>query len=74
MYYLYRHIRLDKNEPFYIGIGTIQIIENKYHYYSRSKEKSNRNIIWNRIVAKTKYKIDILLESEDYDFIKQKIN
>lgn len=72
MYYLYRHIRLDKNEPFYIGIGTIQIIENKYHYYSRSKEKSNRNIIWNRIVAKTKYKIDILLESEDYDFIKQK--
>lgn len=20
-YYLYRHIRLDKNEPFYIGIG-----------------------------------------------------
>ena len=21
-YYLYRHIRLDKNEPFYIGIGT----------------------------------------------------
>jgi len=22
MYYLYRHIRLDKDEPFYIGIGT----------------------------------------------------
>ena len=22
MHYLYRHIRLDKNEPFYIGIGT----------------------------------------------------
>lgn len=21
-YYLYRHIRLDKNEPFYIGIGS----------------------------------------------------
>lgn len=21
-HYLYRHIRLDKNEPFYIGIGT----------------------------------------------------
>lgn len=21
-YYLYRHIRLDKNQPFYIGIGT----------------------------------------------------
>jgi hypothetical protein len=22
-YYLYRHIRLDKNEPFYIGIGKV---------------------------------------------------
>lgn len=22
-HYLYRHIRLDKNEPFYIGIGTV---------------------------------------------------
>lgn len=21
MYYVYRHIRLDKNQPFYIGIG-----------------------------------------------------
>lgn len=21
-YYLYRHIRNDKNEPFYIGVGT----------------------------------------------------
>ena len=21
-HYLYRHIRVDKNEPFYIGIGT----------------------------------------------------
>ena len=22
MAYVYRHIRLDKNEPFYIGVGT----------------------------------------------------
>ena len=22
-YYLYRHIRLDKDEPFYIGTGTV---------------------------------------------------
>lgn len=71
MYYLYRHIRLDKKEPFYIGIGTIQVIDNKYHY-SRAKDKSNRNIFWERIVNKTKYKVDILLESNNYDFIKQK--
>lgn len=70
-YYLYRHIRLDKNEPFYIGIGTKQLINNKYLYYVRSYSK-DRNIIWNRIVAKTKYKSEILLESNDYEFIKQK--
>ena len=23
MHYLYRHIRLDKDEPFYIGIGIV---------------------------------------------------
>ena len=26
MAYLYRHIRLDKNEPFYIGIGKMSRI------------------------------------------------
>ena len=34
---LYRHIRLDKNEPFYIGIGNIK----------RAYNKSERNDIWN---------------------------
>lgn len=39
-YYLYRHIRLDKNEPFYIGIGT----KNKHKYpYFRAKSKAERN-------------------------------
>ena len=28
-YYLYQHIRLDKNQVFYIGVGTIQTIRNK---------------------------------------------
>jgi hypothetical protein len=27
MIYLYRHIRLDKNEPFYIGIGEDKITQ-----------------------------------------------
>ena len=71
-YYLYQHIRLDKNEVFYIGVGTIQIIKDKYRYYSRSKEKYGRNLIWKRITSKTDYKIEILIESDDYDFILEK--
>ncbi len=71
-YYLYQHIRLDKNQVFYIGVGTIQTIRNKYRYYSRSKEKYGRNSIWKRIVSKTDYKIEILIESDNYDYVLEK--
>ncbi len=72
-YFLYRHIRLDKNEPFYIGIGTKRNcytgIGQEYH---RAGLKVKRNIIWNHIKNKTNYKVEIILESNDYDFIKRK--
>jgi len=48
---LYRHIRLDKNEPFYIGIGT---------NLRRANARTGRNDIWNKIVAKTDYKVQII--------------
>lgn len=72
-HYLYRHIRLDDNSVFYVGIGTkpkntFSTIES---IYPRAYEK-RRNKFWNRIVAKTDYRIDIMLESDDHDFIKQK--
>lgn len=74
-HYLYRHIRLDKNEPFYIGIGTKQ---NRNHYsleseYRRAYEKNRKeSFIWRNIVNKTEYDVEILIESDDYEFIKQK--
>ena len=44
-HYLYRHIRLDKNEPFYIGVGTkCDNIDNLSH--KRSKTTQNRNKFW----------------------------
>lgn len=67
-YYLYRHIRLDKNEPFYIGIGK----KNKDSIYKRAFTSFHRNKFWKRIVAKTDYEVEILLESNDYQFIKEK--
>jgi hypothetical protein len=54
MAYLYRHVRLDKNEPFYIGIGS----DAGY----RAKDKKKRNKIWKGIVEKTDYNIEILLD------------
>jgi hypothetical protein len=50
---VYRHIRLDKNEPFYIGVGVDK---------HRAIRKSYRNKIWNDIVAKTDYRVEILFD------------
>ena len=56
-WYVYKHIRLDKNEPFYIGIG------NKKNYY-RAYETlaSKRNEVWNKIFNKTKILVEILYD------------
>lgn len=44
------HIRLDTNSPFYIGKGKGK----------RAYERYGRNKYWNRIVAKSGYRIEIL--------------
>ncbi len=62
MAYLYRHIRLDKNEPFYIGIGSDS--EGKY---IRAHASWGHNKIWENIVNKTEYKVDIMLDDISYD-------
>jgi hypothetical protein len=63
--YVYRHIRLDKNEPFYIGIGTDG-------NFTRAKEKTRRSDFWNKIVSKTDYEIEILFENIDIEEAKKK--
>jgi hypothetical protein len=55
--YVYRHIRLDKNEPFYIGIGTGR-------NYKRAKKKGGqRSDFWNRVANKTEYEVEILMDN-----------
>ena len=49
---LYRHVRLDKNEVFYVGIGNPK----------RPYDRYFRNNWWKNIVAKTDYRIDILFD------------
>jgi plasmid maintenance system antidote protein VapI len=65
MAYLYRHIRLDKNEPFYIGIGS----DDKYQ---RANSKSHRNNHWRSIVSKTEYEVQILCDDVSYEYAKEK--
>ena len=71
-YYVYRHIRVDKNEPFYIGIGTKSEQDLKYGYYGRASAKHVDNNIWLKIIAKTEWRWEILLESGDRKFISEK--
>lgn len=57
-WYVYLHIRLDKKEPFYVGIG------NKKNYARAYQTKSDRrNQIWHKIFSKTDIKIEIILDN-----------
>lgn len=66
-YYLYRHIRLDKNQVFYIGIGSKT--KTDYKYYKRAHKIHGRNNFWKNIIQKTEYEVEIILESDNLEFI-----
>jgi hypothetical protein len=65
MAYLYRHIRLDKNEPFYIGIGSD-------FSYKRAYSKNPRSKHWKSIVNKTDYKVQILFDDLSWQEVCEK--
>ena len=70
---MYRHIRLDKNEVFYVGIGKVKkTAKYKQSIYSRGYTKHSRNKHWNNIVKNTEYLIDIMYESNNSKEIKKK--
>lgn len=50
---VYRHIRLDVNKVFYIGIGKSD---------KRAYDKNGRNQYWKNIVNSTDYRVDILFD------------
>ena len=57
MAYVYRHIRLDTMQPFYIGFGS-----DNSEFYKRAYNKTKRNEYWKRIVEKSGYRVDILVD------------
>lgn len=60
---VYRHIRKDNNEVFYIGIGVSK---------RRAFEKVKRSDFWKQITNKTDYIVDILFEDISYEEAKAK--
>ena len=65
MAYVYRHIRLDKNEPFYIGIG---ITEN----YLRAYSKKSRNKLWKTIANKSGYEVEVIFDDLSWEMACEK--
>lgn len=71
-FYLYRYIRQDKDEPFYVGLGTKNKDDLKYGTYARANNKHYNNDILENIIKSVKYEIEIILETDSYPFIKEK--
>jgi hypothetical protein len=64
--YIYRHIRLDKNEVFYIGYGGFNKLE-KENTYKRAYSLRDRNKYWYNITNNTQYIIEIMMEELSID-------
>lgn len=64
MAYVYKHIRKDNNEPFYIGVGGLLSFDN----YQRAnacnrKGLKNRSEFWKNIVNKVGFTVEIVLDN-----------
>jgi predicted GIY-YIG superfamily endonuclease len=55
---VYKHIRLDTNNPFYIGIGKTE---------KRAFSKHRRNKYWKSITSKTNYEVEILFDNLSWE-------
>ena len=66
MPHVYRHIRLDTNMPFYIGMGFDDNLKRAYEKGFRRSES------WNNIANNFGYEVDILFQDIPIDLAKEK--
>ena len=66
-YYVYRHIRLDTNEVFYIGYGKLN-----NGYPNRATKKYSRSNIWNEIIKCSNWCSEIIYQSNSIEEILEK--
>lgn len=72
-YFLYRHVRSDNNEVFYVGIGA----RNNYgttfkKKYARAFNYRARTVWWKNISTKTTFEVEILFETKNLKLIRSK--
>jgi hypothetical protein len=60
MAYVYRHIILDSDEPFYIGIGSDT-------NYKRAYNKKGRSYSWKDIAYKFPYSVEIIIDNISWE-------
>ena len=60
MAYIYKHIRKDTNEVFYIGIGSDST-------YKRAYSKRGRNDHWKKLINKVGYVVEIIEDDIDWE-------
>lgn len=75
IYYVYRHVRLDTNEVFYVGKGSSNLRGATHKvFYQRAYRKSgkDRTSFWHNIANKTDYIVEIIFQSFDHDEILKK--
>lgn len=65
MAYLYKHIRKDTNEVFYVGIGSDSD-------YSRAYTTHKRNRFWKSVVNKTDYDVIIVEDNKTWDEVTER--
>lgn len=72
-HFIYIHTRLDKNEVFYVGLGTSPVRYTTYQQkYHRAFVKIRRNRHWNSITKNIDYKIEIIFETNNLKIAKEK--
>lgn len=72
-FFVYRHIRLDNNQPFYIGIGKKPKKYNTFEReYRRAFDKNSRNRFWKFITDKSEYRVEIVFETDSHEEVKEK--
>lgn len=79
-YFIYRHIRLDTNQVFYIGIGTV-ISDNLTRMtgdtfrarHRRAFERvKSRSKHWKAVASKTEILVEVMMHSDSVEFVKEK--
>ena len=68
MAYVYRHIRLDTNRPFYIGIGS----DSEGNYTRAAKKDRTRSKHWHNIINAHGYEVEIMIDGITWEQAQEK--